>query len=91
MPFYKIKFKNMKLNGPQYNECGIKGKSWLQYSPLFTLTPAHLYLPPDLVIILVLQLIFPTLDSHSNSFVFTAWPNEFTSLTFNLPHTLLSL
>jgi hypothetical protein len=36
------------------------------------------------MIFLVLLLIFPTLDAHSNSFVSTAWPNEFTSITVNL-------
>ena len=57
----------------------------------------------DLMILLVLLLIFPTLDSHSNSFVSTAWPNEFASLTVhaiandftsrtvNLLHSWLSL
>jgi hypothetical protein len=52
---------------------------------------------------LVLLLIFPILDSHSYSFVSTAWPNDFTCLTvyarpndftsrtFNLPHSWLSL
>jgi hypothetical protein len=33
------------------------------------------------MILLVLLLIFPTLDTHSKSFVFTTWPNDFTSLT----------
>jgi hypothetical protein len=36
--------------------------------------------------LLVLLLIFPTLDAHSNSFVSTAWLNEFTSITVNLPN-----
>jgi biotin-(acetyl-CoA carboxylase) ligase len=36
------------------------------------------------MMLLVLLLIFPTLDSHSNSFVSIAWPNDFTSLTFNV-------
>jgi hypothetical protein len=31
----------------------------------------HLYLLPDLIILPVLLLIFPTLDAHSNSFVST--------------------
>jgi hypothetical protein len=48
----------------------------------------HLDLPPDQMISLVLLLIFPTLDTHSNSFVFTTWPNDFTSLTVNLPHSV---
>jgi hypothetical protein len=38
------------------------------------------------MILLVLLLIFPTLDSHFKSFVSIAWPNDFTSLTVNLPH-----
>jgi hypothetical protein len=29
----------------------------------------------------------PTLDSHSNSFVSTTGPNDFTSLTVNHPHS----
>jgi hypothetical protein len=58
---------------------------------LLTLTLAHLYLMPDLMILLVLLLIFPTLDSLSNSFAPTAWPNDFSSLTVNLPHSWLSL
>jgi hypothetical protein len=33
------------------------------------------------MILLVFLLIFPTLDSHSNSFVSTTGPNDFTSLT----------
>jgi hypothetical protein len=33
--------------------------------------------------VLVLLFIFPTLDSHSYSFVSTAWPNDFSSLTVN--------
>jgi hypothetical protein len=37
------------------------------------------------MILLVLLLIFPTLDSHSNSFVSTTGPNDFTSLTVNGP------
>jgi hypothetical protein len=39
---------------------------------LLTLTLTHLYLVPDLITLLVVLLIFPTLDSHSNSFVSTA-------------------
>ena len=35
--------------------------------------------------LLVLLLIFPTLDSHSTSFVSTALPNDFSNLTVNLP------
>jgi heme/copper-type cytochrome/quinol oxidase subunit 3 len=37
----------------------------------------HLYLLSDLMILLVLLLIFSTLDS----FVYTTWPNDFTSRT----------
>jgi hypothetical protein len=44
-----------------------------------------------IVSLLVLLLIFSTLDSHSNSFLSIARPNDFTSLTVNLPHTWLSL
>jgi hypothetical protein len=43
------------------------------------------------MILLVVLLIFPTLDSHSNSFVSTAWPNDFTTVTVNFPHSWLSL
>jgi hypothetical protein len=43
------------------------------------------------VSLLVLPLIFLTLDSHSKSFVSTAWPNDFASLTVNLPHFWLPL
>jgi hypothetical protein len=43
------------------------------------------------MILLDLLLISPTFDAHSNSFVSTAWPNDFTSLTVNLPHSWLSL
>jgi hypothetical protein len=51
------------------------------------------------MIVLVLLLIFPILDTHSYSFVSTTWPNNFTSLTvyarpndvtgrtINLPHS----
>jgi hypothetical protein len=56
-----------------------------------TLTLAHLYLLPDQMILLVLLLFFQTLDSHSNSFISIAWPNDFTSLTVILPHTWLTL
>ena len=59
--------------------------------PLLTLTLTHVYLLPDQMILLVLQLIFPTFDSHSNSCVSTAWPNDFTSVTVNLPLSWLSL
>jgi hypothetical protein len=31
---------------------------------------------PDHMILLVLLLIFPTLDSHSTLYVSTAWPND---------------
>jgi hypothetical protein len=37
-----------------------------------TLTLTHVYLLPDQMIVLVLVLIFPTVDSHSNSCVSTA-------------------
>jgi hypothetical protein len=50
-----------------------------------TLTLTHLYLLPDLMILLVLLLIILTLDTHSNSFVSTTGPNDFTSLTVNHP------
>jgi hypothetical protein len=63
----------------------------LLISPLLTLTLTHVYLLPDQMILLVWLLIFPTLDFHSNSFVSTVWPNNFTSLTVNLPHSWLSL
>jgi hypothetical protein len=53
--------------------------------PILTLTLTHVYLLPDQMILLVLLLISPTLDSHSNSCVSTARPNEFTSLSVNLP------
>jgi hypothetical protein len=43
------------------------------------------------MIFLVLLLLIPTFDSHYNSFVSTAWPNDITSLTVNLPHSWLSL
>jgi hypothetical protein len=36
------------------------------------------------MILLVLLLILPTLDSHSSSFVPTAWSKELISLTFCL-------
>jgi hypothetical protein len=52
-----------------------------------TLTLTHLYLLSDLLILLVLLLIIPTLDSHSNSFVSITGPNDYTSLTVNLPHS----
>jgi hypothetical protein len=52
-----------------------------------SLTLTHLYLLPDLMILLVLLLIIPTLDSHSNSCVSTTGPNDCTSLTVNLPHS----
>jgi hypothetical protein len=35
------------------------------------------------MMLLVLMSIFPTLDVHSNSFVSTVSPNDFTNLTFN--------
>ena len=63
----------------------------LLISPLLTLTLTHVYLLPAQMILLVLLLTFPTLDTHSNSFVSTAWPNDFISLTVNLPHSWLSL
>jgi hypothetical protein len=62
----------------------IRSGSKYKFLPL-TLT--HLYLLPDLMNLLVLLLIIPTLDSHSNSFVSTTEPNDFTSLTVNLPHS----
>jgi hypothetical protein len=40
------------------------------------------------MILLVLLLIIPTLDTHSNSFVSTTGPNDFTSLTVNLVKSL---
>jgi hypothetical protein len=39
------------------------------------------------MILLVLLLIFPALDSHSHSFVSTPWPNDFTGLIVNLLHS----
>jgi hypothetical protein len=54
---------------------------------LLTLTLTHVYLLRDQMILLVLLLIFPTLDSHSTSIVSNACPNNFTNLTFNLPHS----
>jgi hypothetical protein len=42
------------------------------------------------MIVLMLLLIIPTFDSHFNSFVYIVWPNYFTSLTVNLPHTWLN-
>ena len=59
--------------------------------PILSLTLTHVYLLSDQMILLVLLLISPTLDSHSNSFVSTAWPNDLASLTVNLPHFWLSL
>jgi hypothetical protein len=56
-----------------------------------TLTLTHLFIFPELMFVLILPLIFPTLESHSNLFVYTAWPNDFTSLTVILPHSWLSL
>jgi hypothetical protein len=56
-----------------------------------THTLTHFYLLPDQMILLVLLLFFQTLDSHSNSFISIAWPNDFTSLTVILPHTWLTL
>jgi hypothetical protein len=41
-------------------------------SPLMPITLTHVYLLPDLMTLLVLLLIFLKLDTHSNSFVFTA-------------------
>ena len=61
----------------------------LPHSWLSTLT--HVYLLPDQMMLLVLLLIFPTHDSHSNSFVSTLWPTDFTSLTVNLPDLWLPL
>jgi hypothetical protein len=43
------------------------------------------------MILLALLLIIPTLDSHSNSFVSTTGPNDFTSLTVNHPHSSVRL
>jgi hypothetical protein len=40
------------------------------------------------MILLVLLLIIPNLDSHSSSFVSTTGPNDFTSLTVNHPHSV---
>jgi hypothetical protein len=56
----------------------IKISNIIKSVPLFALTLAYLYLLPDLMIVLVYLSIFPTLDGHSNSFVSTVSPNDFT-------------
>jgi hypothetical protein len=53
-----------------------------------TLTVTLLYILPDQIISLVLLLIFPTLDSHSNPFVYICESQEWGRLTVRLEKSL---